>query len=235
MTLPVVAPPFDTTFRPDASVAGVLLAAGASSRFGPANKLLAPLDSGGSGSDSESLDSGSDSVGSESEPSGSAPLVRHAARGLLDAAELDAVAAVVAADDGPVTDALSGMDVSLLVNPDAERGQATSVRRGVRWGREYDAIVFALGDMPRVSPASIDRLVAAYRAGAGDALAAAFDGARGNPVLFDARHFDALADVEGDMGGREILLHGDRSALVETDDPGVLVDVDTTDDLRELR
>lgn len=226
MTLPVVAPPFDASSRPNASVAGVLLAAGTSSRFGPANKLLAPLGSGDSGSEPES---------SDSTPPESDPLVRHAARSLLDAAELDAVAVVVAADDAPVNDALSGMDVSLVVNPDAERGQATSVRRGVQWGREYDAIVFALGDMPRVSPASIDRLVAAYRSDAGDALAAAFDGARGNPVLFDARHFDALADVEGDTGGRKILLHGDRSALVETDDPGVLVDVDTTDDLRELR
>jgi molybdenum cofactor cytidylyltransferase len=229
VTLPVVAPPFDASSRPDASVAGVLLAAGTSSRFGTANKLLAPLGSEASGSEPVPSEA-SDSVPSESEP-----LVRHAARSLLDAAELDAVAVVVAADNAPVSDALSGMDVSLVVNPDAERGQATSVRRGVRWGREYDAIAFALGDMPHVRPESIDRLVAAYRSGVGDALAAAFDGARGNPVLFDAHHFDALVDVEGDEGGREILLHGDRSALVETDDPGVLVDIDTTDDLRELR
>jgi molybdenum cofactor cytidylyltransferase len=85
--------------------------------------------------------------------------------------------------------------------------------------------------MPRVDPDSVCALVRAYRGGAGDALAAAHGGRRGNPVLFDACHFPALASVEGDRGGREVLLSGERSALVETGDPGVRRDVDTTDDL----
>ena len=91
--------------------------------------------------------------------------------------------------------------------------------------------MFALGDMPDVVPSSVDALIDAYGAGAGDALAAAHEGERGNPVLFDARHFDDLADVDGDVGGREILLDGDASALVETGDPGVVRDVDVPGDL----
>lgn len=216
MTLPEIRPPFNGSdedgdagsSRPDASVAGVLLAAGSSSRFGESDKLLALLDDD--------------------------PLVRHAARSLRYASELDAVAVVVGNGDG-VRDALDGFGLPIVENPDAERGQATSVRAGVEWGREYDAIVFALGDMPHVQTRSINRLVSAYRAGSGDALAAAFDGRRGNPVLFDSIHFDALADVSGDIGGREILLDGEHSALVETGDPGVLLDVDTKDDLRDVR
>ncbi len=214
MTLPVIRPPFDesqndpTSRRPNASVAGVLLAAGGSSRFGDSNKLLAPIDS--------------DS------------LVRHAARSLRFASELDAVAVVVGPDADGVRDALAEFDVSIVENPDAERGQATSVRTGIEWGREYDALVFALGDMPHVQSRSINRLVSAYRAGSGDALAAACGGQRGNPVLFDSVHFDALSDVSGDTGGREILLDGERSALVETGDSGVLLDIDTRRDLRDV-
>lgn len=218
MTLPIVEPPFERSdSRSDARVAGVLLAAGTSSRFGESNKLLASVD-GAPEADHD-------------------PLVRHAARTLLGATDLDAVAVVVGYDAERVRGALSGLDVAFVENPDAERGQATSVRAGVEWASEVgvDAAVFALGDMPRVRPASVDRLVAAYRGGAGDAFAAACDGQRGNPVLFDACHFDALADVGGDIGGREILLDGDDSVLVETGDAGVLVDVDTKRDLDTVR
>ena len=222
MTLPVVEPPFeesDAIDNEDARVAGVLLAAGTSSRFGESNKLLASIE----GAAETAVDRD--------------PLVRHAARTLLDATEVDAVAVVVGHDADRVRNALAGLDVKFVENPDAERGQATSVRAGAEWAREcgVDGVLFALGDMPRVRPASVDRLVAAYRSGAGDALAAACDGSRGNPVLFDSRHFDALADVDGDTGGREILLDGDNSALVETGDSGVLVDVDTEDDLEAVQ
>jgi molybdenum cofactor cytidylyltransferase len=50
-------------------------------------------------------------------------------------------------------------------------------------------------------------------------------------VLFDAAHFDALLAVEGDTGGRPVLLGSDDSALVEVDDPGIGEDVDTIGDL----
>ena len=112
------------------------------------------------------------------------------------------------------------------------------MRRGVAWARgaaDADAVVFALGDMPRVRPETVDRLAAAWRDGRGSALAAAHDGQRGNPVLFDSRHFDALAAVSGDTGGRSVFENAADSAVVETDDPGVRRDVDTRADLGALR
>ena len=204
-------------------VAGVVLAAGLSSRFGEGDKLLATLEG--------------------------EPLVVHAVR-TLTGADLDAVAVVVdpasgvsgaladAGLAGDDTDADAGADVALVENPDAAAGQATSVRRGVAWARgaaDADAVVFALGDMPRVRPETVDRLAAAWRDGRGSALAAAHDGQRGNPVLFDSRHFDALAAVSGDTGGRSVFENAADSAVVETDDPGVRRDVDTRADLGALR
>jgi molybdenum cofactor cytidylyltransferase len=88
--------------------------------------------------------------------------------------------------------------------------------------------------MPAVEPASIEALVRVYRAGEYTAVAAAYEGRRGNPVLFDRDCFDALRAVEGDVGGRRILLEGDDSALVETGDPGVVRAVDTRADLAAL-
>jgi molybdenum cofactor cytidylyltransferase len=187
----------------DATVVGVLLAAGTSSRFGDRNKLLAEVDG--------------------------TPVVRRAAETLIDS-RVDAVTVVVGHEADRVRAALSGLDVTIVGNPDYRAGQSTSVRAGVEAVRDRaDAAVFALGDMPFVAPAAVDALVEAYLAGAGDALAVACDGERGNPALFDARHFDRLAGVRGDTGGRAILR--EEGVLVETGDPGVRRDVDTPEDL----
>jgi molybdenum cofactor cytidylyltransferase len=206
--LPVVEPPFDEGDG-DGTVVGVLLAAGESTRFGEANKLLAEWDG--------------------------APLVAHTARTLCRST-VDAVVVVVGHEADRVRAAVADHDVTVVDNPDYEAGQATSVRRGVTAARDRgaDAVLFALGDMPTVRAVTVDRLVAAFRAGAGSALAAAYEGTRGNPVLFGARHFDALADVTGDAGGRDILLTADDAALVETGDPGVLLDIDRPADLDDL-
>jgi len=207
---PLVEPPFDPgSDRP--RVAGVLLAAGTSSRFGEANKLLATHDGD--------------------------PLVRHAAWTLLDA-RVDPVVVVVGHEADRVVDALAGLDVTFVRNPDYRHGQSTSVRAGIGAVRDRgdahdapDAAVVALGDMPFVDPETVETLVAAYAAGVGDALAAAHDGTRGNPVLFDRRFFGELTDVSGDVGGRAILLESDDSARVAVGDSGVRRDVDEQSDL----
>lgn len=205
-----VAEALTTAELPDRRVIGVLLAGGTSSRFGEANKLLADLDG--------------------------EPLVRHAASTLLGA-DLDGVVAVLGHEADAVQTALAGLGLRVVRNSDYDGGLSTSVARGVTAARDgdADAAVFLPGDMPRVDPSTVGALIDAYRAGLGTALAAACDGRRGNPVLFDRRHFEALLAVEGDVGGRPVLVEGGGGALVETGDTGVLVDVDTTDDLQRHR
>lgn len=200
--------------RRDATVHGVVLAAGRSERFGPENKLLATVDG--------------------------EPLVRRATRLLVDGAT-DGVTVVVGHEADRVGEAVAGLDATVRRNPDYDRGQSTSVREGVRAVRErereghqtIDAVVFGLGDMPDVSPTTVDALVAAYEAGDGDAIAAAYRGQRGNPVLFDRQYFGALSDVSGDTGGREILRSAESAIRLDVDDPGVVADVDRSEELGE--
>ena len=201
MTLPVVDPPDDAP-RDDRTVVGILLAAGESSRFDGGNKLLATIDG--------------------------TPMVRRAAETLLQS-RVSRVTVVLGHESDRVREALAGLDLDVVENPDYRTGQATSVRAGVAAAQGADAVLVALGDMPDVDPSSANALIDAYLAGRGDALAAAFEGERGNPVLFDERYVDDLASIQGDVGGRAILL--DDGVLVETGDPGVLRDVDETADL----
>lgn len=205
-SLPVIDPDALTTPRTERTVHGVVLAAGTSTRFGEANKLLEPVDG--------------------------EPLVRRAVTSITRSV-VDETIVVVGHEADRVREALGGLSITSLANEDYAGGQATSVRTGVRAAREAgtDAVVIALGDMPHVSTATVDVLVECYERGVAGALAAAFDGQRGNPVLFDARYFDALESVEGDVGGRDVLTSSNDAALIETTDPGVLADIDRQSDL----
>jgi len=189
-------------------VGAVLLAARESKRFGDGNKLLAPVDG--------------------------SPIVRRAAEMVAESA-VDDVVVVVGHDADRVRDALDGMDVAFRENPDYPEGQSTSVREGVEAAREHgwDATVFALGDMPFVRPKTVDVLLERYEAGDASIVAAAYEGKRGNPVLFDRQHFGTLADVTGDVGGRRLVEEHDGAVLVETGDPGVTRDVDYEADLEK--
>lgn len=206
----VCEPPFEPSGRfrdANARVGGLLLAAGTSSRFGDRNKLLAKHDG--------------------------EPIVKLAAQTLLEAA-LDPIVIVVGYEADRIREAISELSVETVYNEAYDSGQASSLQVGVTALRDcesLDAIVVALGDMPFVGPETIETLIEAYEKGVGDAIAAAYDGTRGNPVLFDRRFFDSLASVDGDVGGRQILLDCDAAVMVEVDDPGVLRDVDVPDDL----
>ena len=194
--------------RRDASIQGLLLAAGMSNRFGDENKLLASIDG--------------------------KPVVRHAAETLVDSA-LDGTTVVLGYEAEAVRAALGDLPVEFVVNPDFNKGQASSLTAGLRTLLDADAVVIALGDMPNVSVATVDALIETYRRGGGDALAAAHEGVRGNPVLFDRAYFEAILEVSGDTGARDVLLAAERGGLVETDDPGVRRDIDHPTDMNDER
>lgn len=207
-SLRVVSPPdYSRLDALDASVHGVVLAAGTSDRYGDRNKLL------------ESIDG--------------EPLVRHAVSTVASSL-VDGVTVVIGHEAERVAAAIGELDVERRHNPDYEVGQSTSIAAGIAAARERDAdaVLFALGDMPRVAVETVETLVRTYDAGVADAVAAAYQGERGNPVLFGRTYFDELAAVDGDVGGRAILLDDPDAVAVETGDPGVRYDVDRPADRR---
>jgi molybdenum cofactor cytidylyltransferase len=114
---------------------------------------------------------------------------------------------------------------------DHAEGLSASLRAGLAaLPPEADGAFVFLGDMPRVPSALARRLAGAL----GDRSAAApvFEGRRGHPVLIARALFAELMALSGDRGAGPVLAAlGDRLALVETDDSGVLFDVDRPGDL----
>jgi molybdenum cofactor cytidylyltransferase len=122
--------------------------------------------------------------------------------------------------------------VRIVHAADHAEGMGASLRTGIAGLADDTAGAFVfLGDMPRVPHAVLAPLARALFAGA-PAAAPVFQGRRGNPVLLGRALFPDLLALTGDTGARAVLqMLGDRLALVEAPDDGVLFDVDAPGDL----
>jgi molybdenum cofactor cytidylyltransferase len=182
------------------------LAAGSGVRFG-GRKLLAPWRDG---------------------------VLLHGALAAARAAPVRAVTVVTGADPEAVAAAVSAFDPAARIAFafDYAEGMAASLRAGIASLPQDTAAAFVfLGDMPRVPHAVLAPLAEVVADGA-PAAAPVFDGRRGNPVVRARGLFPELLTLTGDAGARAVLQRlGDRLALVEAPDDGVLFDVDSPADL----
>lgn len=191
-------------------IAALLLAAGQSKRMGANNKLIAEVDG--------------------------MPLVRHvaeAAHSVLGGG----LTVVTGAQKERVEAALEGIEKQIVFNPEFGEGLSTSLRSGIQVlaGRAEppDGVLVLLGDMPRISPDIIRRLVAAFDPATGREIIVPTDrGKRGNPVLWSARFLNALAGIQGDTGGRHLI--GEFAEFVHEVEigPAASFDLDTPEQMR---
>ncbi|WP_421934000.1 nucleotidyltransferase family protein [Phenylobacterium sp.] len=115
---------------------------------------------------------------------------------------------------------------------DHAEGMGASLRRGAAaLPADAEGVFIFLGDMPRIPVAVLAPLAQAVEDGA-PAAAATFGGKRGHPAVIGAALIPQLLTLTGDAGARAVLQGlGDRLALVEAPDDGVLFDVDQPADL----
>jgi len=188
------------------SVAGIILAAGASQRMGQPKPLL--------------LWRGE-------------PFICHVARTALDAG-LAPVVIVTGARAEEVRAALADLPVEIVYNPNWAEGQSTSVRTGLQaLPPETDAAIFLLADQPRIPVELVRALVARHAQTQPPIVAPMIEGKRGNPVLFDRSTFPDLMSLQGDAGGR-LIFSRYPAAYVPWHDPSLLLDVDTLEDYEQL-
>ncbi|MBL6852621.1 MAG: molybdopterin-binding/glycosyltransferase family 2 protein [Alphaproteobacteria bacterium] len=187
-------------------IGAIVLAAGLSSRMG-SNKLLATV-------------------------SGK-PLVRHAVEAALGSAAAPVV--VVTGNGGPeVRQAVAPLAPVFVENHDFSKGLSTSLRVGLRaLPADCDGALVLLGDMPQVTSALLDKLIAAFEPGEDRAICVATrHGKRGNPVLWARRFFPEMLAIEGDVGARHLIgQYADLVVEVEATDDGPLTDIDTPEAL----
>ncbi len=192
----------------EVSVAGIVLAAGASTRFGR-NKLLLHING-------ESL-------------------ARRAAKAALQGG-LDPVVVVLGHEADRIGQELSGLPVRTIVNPDYERGMNTSLRAGVEAvPEEAAAVVVLVADMPLVTGDMIARLVEAYRQTRAPLVASDYEGVHAPPTLYARPLFPELGGPEGDGSGKRVVKrHADEAVRVSWPSDR-LADVDREEDWERIR
>lgn len=189
-------------------IAGIVLAAGLSLRMGRA-KLL--LDWGGR------------------------PVIRQAVE-QVRAAGVDDLIVVVGREAAAMREALSGLPLRFVENPEPEAGQASSIVCGVSaLAPGVRAALIALGDQPALPSEIIPRLLETFNRTGKAIVAPLYRGVQGNPVLFAAAVFPELRALAGDRGARSVVEKDPaRVALVPFDLP-MPADLDTLAEYERLR
>ncbi|MGQ7793486.1 NTP transferase domain-containing protein [Faunimonas sp. B44] len=188
-------------------VAALVLAAGQSRRMGGPNKLLATF--------------------------GGEPLVRRSAAAAL-ASRASPVVVVTGHMRDRIEAALAGLDVATVHNADYAEGLATSLKTGISaLPADAAGAIVLLADMPGITAAIIDRLIAAFDPDRPGIVLPTVEGKRGNPVLWSRHFFPELLATSGDVGARHLIArHADAVRTVEIG-PAAGLDVDTPEALRD--
>jgi len=191
-------------------IAGIILAAGESSRFGKPKQLL-------------------DWKGQ--------PFVRAVAKTALEAG-LSSVVVVSGANAEQVEFAVKDLNVTIINNEDWKSGQGGSIKVGINTLTlspypKMGGAIFLLADQPQVTTSIIRALIEKHAEGLYPIVAPMVMDQRANPVLFDRATFPDLMRLEGDVGGRAIF-HKHRVEYLPWHDDRLLLDVDTPEMYQRL-
>ncbi len=126
-------------------------------------------------------------------------------------------------------------NVRVLINENYQRGQLSSLHTAIR-ALEATAtagLLVALVDHPCIGAEVVEALLTVFAAERPDVLVPTFEGRRGHPMIFSARLFPELLEAPLEQGARAVVRrHAVREIAVS--DPGILADIDDTETYRRL-
>ncbi len=186
-------------------IACIIMAAGASSRFG-GDKLAEEL--------------------------GGRSLLRRACEA-VPARRFSRVCLVTCRQEGLALAAEFGF--TRVANGRPELGASLTVRLGLEAAGPCDAALFMASDQPLLRRATVERLLDAWLGEREKIAALSHDGVRGNPVIFPSAYFPELLCLEGDRGGSAVIRRHPQALLLVEAEASELADVDVAADLEALR
>lgn len=192
----------------DCRVAGVILAAGSSSRIGEVKQLLGFRQTTLLGQVVEN------------------------ANGCL----LDEVILVLGHGADEIRKALRFEGVRVVINEAHAQGQSTSLRAGLSdVSEDTDAVMFILGDQPLVGSEVMNALIDGYCRTRAPIVLPTHRGRRGNPVVIDRTLFARVESITGDVGARVLFQeYAEEIVEIDVEDDSIHFDLDTWEDYQKL-
>ena len=139
---------------------------------------------------------------------------------------------LVAPRDARLVKALSGIDVTWCENAEPLRGMGHSIALGVLSNEKASGWLVALGDMPFIQVQTIQALIDAAEGSEAPIVAPYYRGKRGHPVVFARSMKEHLERLDGEAGARSVL-ENQLITQVDTNDYGILRDIDRPQDLQQ--
>jgi CTP:molybdopterin cytidylyltransferase MocA len=191
-----------------AMITAIVLAAGASSRMGR-NKMLLPF--------------------------GNSTVVESAID-VLKRPGIDKTIVVLGFGREAIEPVLLRHKVELVVNPDPERGMLSSIQHALASeAAQPDGWLIALGDQPQIQPEVVDSLVQAFIRNPQSIVVPVCEVKRGHPIIVSSRFRNEILELPETVGLNELTRrHADEILEVTVRQPGILKDIDTPEDYREL-
>ena len=198
-------------------ISGVILAAGESARFaGP--KQCADI--------------------------GGRTLLAHVTDQALNS-KLDEIVLVLGHNKGDVLESLGDLldkeKLTVVENSDYQKGMSTSLKAGLKvLYNSADAIMFILGDQPKVTTELLNKLIDAYKHSNAQLCLPVINtsgGKRhGHPIIIGSKLYPELLKIFGDIGAREVVKEYIKYAkMVELKNGNSQFEINTQDDLKEYK
>ena len=187
-------------------IAGLILAAGGSSRMGDRNKLMMPFQG--------------------------KPMLNHVVNASLNS-NLTQTFVVVGHQSSKIKNLIQSDDIQCVENEQWELGMASSIVAGISQLKQFDGFLILLGDMPLVTPELINKIIVH---GSADKIVIPIkDGLHGNPVLFGSKFRDELLTLYEDSGAKKVIQNNLSSLIkIEIQSNIIFKDYDTKESLESV-
>jgi molybdenum cofactor cytidylyltransferase len=187
-------------------IAGLILAAGCSSRMGDENKLMMPFQG--------------------------KPMLKHVVNASLNS-NMTQTFVVVGHQSSEIKNLVQSDDIQCVENEQWETGMASSIVAGISQLKQFDGFLILLGDMPLVTPELINEII--FHGSADKIVIPIKDGLHGNPVFFGSKFRDELLTLYGDSGAKKVIQDNLLSMIkIEIQSNTIFKDYDTKESLEPV-
>lgn len=148
------------------------------------------------------------------------------------------IAVVLGHHADEIQEAVKLEGVEVVINSDYRLGQTSSVQAGLRALEKPDleAVVLCLVDHPAVTPETVQKLAESFGQSHAPVVIPTFQGRRGHPVLISRALFSELLGLASGAGANTVIQKfRDQTQIVEVDDSGILLDVDDPETYNPLQ